>query len=375
MACAGCENGVTPPPFKATPELLLGAWKYESGDGFFGYVDSTPFYRVQYAEFFDNGFVTLFCISFDGVVADFSGTYTITDDKVTIESTNDEFALRSFTYQMSNADSLRMIDFSDETTKLKREAFVPADARCRPLYRVKSHGFDVVPHAHTGIAYVESKFWFTDEYIPDPLNPAEVYAVDPNSGAITTPVIPQRGYWFVETAQGFDTWRTCRCYDYAGLERIDPNGMTVDGFDIETGLDTPVEISAVAYDEPSALLWVASEALDSALLALDTRMEPTIVRKFSPYHPLDGLAFDGTVLWGLTGPANVLVQIDPADGAALQSYKIPGRDVAWYDVIILKGRIFVLGKDTATGKGVLTELSTRRLPTDVTPGGGVLDPK
>lgn len=366
----GCENGVTQPPFKATPESLLGVWKYDSGNNSFSSVYAQTFYRLQYAEFLDGGSMTLFGISLYGLVATFPGTFTVAGDMVMIESTSDEFFPHAFVYRMSNADSLSMIDEDEQAAKLKREAAVPAEARCRPLYRVKSHGFDVVPHPYTGLAYVDGKFWFTDEYIPDPLDLAEVYAVDPNSGAISKPAIPQSGYWYIETAQGPDTWRTCHCYNFAGLQRVDPNGMKLDEFNIESQLDAPVEISAVAFDEPAALLWVASERSDSALLAIDTQADPTIVRKFAPFHPLDGLAFDGALLWGLTRGDNVLVQIDPADGALLQSYKIPGRDVEWYDVIILSGRIFVIGKDTVIGTGVLTELSTVRPPLGQPPGGG-----
>jgi hypothetical protein len=85
---------------------------------------------------------------------------------------------------------------------------------------------------------------------------------------------------------------------------------------------------------------------------------------------MEGLASDGELLWGLAQSANVLVQIDPVAGVPLLSFKIPGRGVIWYDVIIVSGRIFVIGKNTETGQGILEELSTLRPPPDLAPGSG-----
>jgi hypothetical protein len=88
-----------------------------------------------------------------------------------------------------------------------------------------------------------------------------------------------------------------------------------------------------------------------------------------PFHPLQGLASDGTSLWGLSQGANVLVQIDPVAGVPVQSYHIPSRDTRWFDVEFVDGRIFLIGEDLLAGKGVLMELSRRRLP----PGGATDD--
>lgn len=141
--------------------------------------------------------------------------------------------------------------------------------------------------------------------------------------------------------------------------------------DLETDLNTRADIASVAYDKTASLLWVSSrQSNGEQLIAIDTQATPTIVHTIEPFQPFEGLASDGTSLWGLDETAHVLVRIDPTAGAFEQSYLIPGADDTWFDLAFADGRMFLIGENTASNKGVLEEESTR-MPLPTVGGGGV----
>jgi hypothetical protein len=369
FACGGCESGVTPPrPFEAGPEHLIGVWKFESGLSSASVISGmTTSYDVQYVEFQEDGLATLYTKSRFGIIADFPALYVVRDDAVQISSATGAFGSLIFNFRFSDADSMSLIEAADQSSSFNREAVVPSEARSLPLYVLRELTLrDEEPAPATGLAVRAGRLWFrNDRLTPGP----QVYSVDPNAGTTEEGEAPPLPYTVVQTNQDDDLWCTCNCGGYSTLRRIDPNNVDVDGFSFESDLNQPTEISSVAYDAAANLLWVSSlnRTAPSALIAVDTAADPVIVASF-PSQTFEGLASDGTWLWGLDQFANVVVQIDPATGLPVQSFRIDSPEVEWYDLAFLGDRMFLIGENTKGDYGVLSEVSVQR-PLLGGPGG------
>ena len=106
------------------------------------------------------------------------------------------------------------------------------------------------------------------------------------------------------------------------------------------------------------MLWIhgRNDSNEGRLLKVDPSGEPDVLlAAFDLDAELSGLAFDGTLLWGLNRDGQSVVRIDPATGQATGNFTIPNKSARWTGIAVVGSELVLLG---ATGtEGALLKVS------------------
>jgi hypothetical protein len=251
---------------------------------------------------------------------------------------------------MPTADELRLTDNLGVTLAFSRAASVPADAECAALTEQQRFTGLPRPSGVSGLAYDGVSLWYSDDG-------STAYPVDPATGAVGTPVdLGFVSFSYVHAVQAGDFWTHCWCGGNEVATRLTPGGSEVDSVDTRADLGDPINVRALAFDAAEGALWLygrSSDSYEGRLLRALTDLEPDQLQLGGPFAtPLAALAFDGSVLWGLTEDApRSVVRIDPLAGNATATFTIPDPSVEWVGIASVGGQLFLLGATGGEGPG------------------------
>lgn len=272
---------------------------------------------------------------------------------ITLDLTRVQFqSTRVLRTALPTDDELRLTDNLGVTLVFSRASTVPADAQCGTLVEQQRFTGLPRPSSLSGLAYDGTSLWYSDQ------NAATAYPVDPATGAVGTSV--DVGFGFVHAAQAGDFWTHCWCGSNDEAKRVSPGGSTVDTV-TATELEESINIRALAFDAAAGALWISGRSNESGegrLARAITDGEPDVLQMSGPFATsLAALAFDGSVLWGLTedSPRSV-VRIHPLNGNADASFMVPDLTVEWYGIASVGGQLFLVGA-SAAGEGVIASFT------------------
>jgi hypothetical protein len=338
------------PPVVLGPDDLLGAWKVESGAASVSNFQPERGFTTTHVEFSSNGVAMLFSkSSFGGTIVNLPATFDVVENELLVDSETDAFDGLVLKLEMPNDDELATTNALGEVAQFSRVDAVPTEARTGPLFVIKTHRFASSPHEATGLASFDNKLWATLENqntLTFNLGTAEFKTQSPSPSA----------FKFIQAeAQSF-LFLNCACDEQASaLGAVVPVGISLSSVgtvQFDPTAEKNASITAAAYEPPTQLLWASSESN----LMLSLSLAGLVVSDFR-FQTLEGLASDGTSLWGLDRLGRVLVKIDPVGGQAMQSRSLPDRNVDWYDVEWAGDKLFIIGKDTTTTQAVLMEVT------------------
>ena len=272
---------------------------------------------------------------------------------ITLDLTRVQFqSTRVLRTALPSDDELRLTDNLGVTLVFSRASAVPADAQCGTLVEQQRFTGLPRPSSISGLAYDGTSLWYSDD------TGSTAYPVDPATGAVGTPVDV---FGYVHAAQAGDFWTHCWCGSNDEAKRVSPGGSTVDTV-TATELGESIGIRALAFDAAAGALWISGRSNDSfnegRLARAITDGEPDFLQMSGPFDTrLAALAFDGTVLWGLTEDSpRTVVRIHPLNGNAEASFTVPDATVEWYGIASVGGQLFLLGSSTA-GDGVIASFT------------------
>lgn len=338
------------PPVVLNPDDLLGSWKVESGAASVSSFQPERGFATTHVEFSSNGVATVFSkSSFGGTVVELPATFDVIEDELLVDSETDAFDGFVLKLEMPNDDELATTNALGEVAKFSRVDAVPAEARTGPLFVIKTHRFASSPHEATGLAFFNNQLWSTlenENTLTFNLDTAEFRTLSPSSSA----------FKFIQTAAQSLLILSCACDEQASaLQAVFPSSTSltsVGTVQFDPMAETDASISAAAYESSTQLLWASSESNQMLSLNLGN-----LVASDFRFQTLDGLASDGTSLWGLDRLGRILVKIDPVGGQAMQSRSLPDMNVDWYDVEWAGDKLFIIGEDKTTTQTVLMEVA------------------
>ncbi len=343
---------------------LAGAWRYLSGSAFSGpqFSDQDFEGTLRFLVLAEDGTLdlllqdeaslTLFC---------HRGVYVRTTGGLVVEIRRESEAVTLlFLRQQPDADTLVLLDASGGATTFAREAAVPPQLACiAPTVLSTRPGLAAVPTFFTGLAFDGTDLWFTDE------NEDDVYPIDPVTGVLGAPItFDNSQFQMVHACQGTDFWTHCRCGGSQEAQRRTQADAFVDQVDTQVDLLEEISVRAIAYDPVAAVLWLHGFGDDgiARFLRVDSDSEPDVLLQTGDFDvSLRSMAWDGTNMWGITQSQNI-VRIDVSTFTAIATYDTPDVNVEWTGIASAPASggpgnsIYLIGRDTASGTGVLTEI-------------------
>jgi hypothetical protein len=247
--------------------------------------------------------------------------------------------------RLTGPDALELSDASGALTRFERASAVDAAFECVELAETRRFSGLPAPSSFTGLAFDGAQLWYTagDGELVQP--------VDPASGTAGTPLDIGPAFNQVHALQGGDFWTHCACGNIGETWRVSPAGALVDEVTPGPGLGGELSISAIARDDAGALLWLYGYSFEDQvrrLLSVRSDLEPDeLAASVEVGFYVNALTWDGTALWGLSGPR--LYRIDPVAGLVTATYELPDDSVDWRGAAAVNGEIFVIGRSGAEG--------------------------
>lgn len=339
------------PPVVLSPDDLVGSWRVDSGAASVSNFQPERGFTTTHVEFSTNGIATIFSkSSLGGTVVELPATFDVIEDELLVDSETDAFDGLVLKLEMPNDDELATTSALGEVAKFSRVDAVPAEARTGPLFVIKTHRFASSPHEATGLASQDGFLWFT-------LDNENTGRFKQTTSDFDTLPKSLSEFKFIQTKVPFRLILSCSCIDQPdSLEARTITSMhqfsqsALLRFDPQAQND--VNITAAAYESPTQLIWASSES--NQMLSLN--VANSLVSDYR-FQTLDGLASDGTSLWGLDRLGRILVKIDSVGGQAMQSRSLPDMNVDWYDVEWAGDKLFIIGEDKTTAQTVLMEVT------------------
>ncbi|HVO29633.1 MAG TPA: hypothetical protein VMV18_02815 [bacterium] len=336
--CSGGNSTVS----EATSAKVAGHWQYQSGP----LLNGAQLGTVTWLDADKSGAATILAKApLHGTIGCASAVIAVLNDTVLSLQTPTVFGnvgnTTYFLYAVT-ADTLTLTDADQNVTTFKKAASIPAADQCTAL---TSSAVITIPAAsqattRTSLGSDGTRLWWTnaaeDSWVP--FNP-----VTSSAGALA----PAGNYRFVIAMQGSDFWDDCFCGGGNDLERFTSAGVLVDSFDTQVApISHYIDIRAGTWD--GSRLWIAGndDANQSAILKVNSDAEPDTLDSFiTTDGDVTGVAFVGTKLYVTTyflGP--VLVELDPATGDALTTWRFPANFPDVYGLAAIGTKLYALAQ-------------------------------
>jgi hypothetical protein len=261
---------------------------------------------------------------------------------------------RVLQFELAGTTGLSLTNAAGRSGAFEQASAIDPSADCEALTQTGLLTGLPEPEFFTGLAFDGTSLFYEEE------GSSLVYPIDPATGTPGTPLtIENTQFTHVHASQGSDFWTHCGCGGSPEAGRIGPaGGALVDEVKTDTELNDEVGVRSIAFDPAAGVLWIhgRNDSNEGRLLKVDPSGEPDVLlAAFDLDADLSGLAFDGTVLWGLNRDGQSVVRIDPTTGQATGNFTIPNKSARWTGIAVVGSELVLLG---ATGtEGALLKVA------------------
>jgi hypothetical protein len=160
----------------------------------------------------------------------------------------------------------------------------------------------------------------------------------------------------IQTTQDGDFWGHCGCGGSRDIFRTDLTTV-IDTVETESELFNRITVRAAAYVPTMDRLWLHGPDINGneKFLVVNTNGEPDIGEAEIFFtRRMDGLAFDGTDLWGIIkAVGTVVARIDVNTGRVIETFAAPDGDHDWRGIVFDDFNMYMLGEAADTSAVII----------------------